>query len=67
MTFGYGTAVCPDCYDGEQPFLFFDNGYWLNRIMSRLMRQGAPRSKPFSVDPTLYYQTSVQPEIEVGE
>jgi len=39
MTFGYGATICPDCYDGEQPFLFFDDKYWLNRIMMKLLGQ----------------------------
>jgi len=29
MSFGYGEAICPDCYKGEKNFLFFDKGYWL--------------------------------------
>jgi len=36
MSFGYGEAICPDCYKGEKNFLFFDKGYWLNRIISHL-------------------------------
>jgi len=39
MCFGFGGAICPDCYDGEQPFLFFDPSYWLNRVTSRLINQ----------------------------
>jgi len=41
MSFGFGTAICPDCYQGEQPFIFFDNGYWLNRITTILLNHGA--------------------------
>jgi hypothetical protein len=33
MCFGFGTAICPGCYQGEQPFVFFDDSYWLNRLM----------------------------------
>lgn len=36
MSFGFGEAICPDCYQGEQPFLFFDESYLLNRIITRL-------------------------------
>jgi len=37
MFFGYGKTICPDCYDGELPFLFFDGGFWLNRITAQLL------------------------------
>jgi len=43
MCFGYGETICPDCYAGEQPYLFFDDGYWLNRLMARLLSTEAPR------------------------
>lgn len=38
MTFGYGTTICLDCYEGEQPLLFLNEGYWLNRLLLRLTR-----------------------------
>jgi len=31
--FGYGKAICPDCYQGETPFIFFEDP-----IMRRLIR-----------------------------
>ena len=37
MSFGFGECICPDCYGGENPFLFFDGRYWLNRLMVRLL------------------------------
>jgi len=37
MSFGFGEAICPDCYDGEQPFLFFDKSYLLNRLLILLL------------------------------
>ena len=37
MTFGYGDMTCPKCYSGEQPFYYFDDTYWLNRLMMRLI------------------------------
>jgi len=40
LTFGYGTTICPDCYEGEQPFIFLDEGYWLNRLLSLIRRGG---------------------------
>ena len=36
--FGFGEAICPDCYDGEPEFIFLDTSYWLNRIISPLIR-----------------------------
>jgi hypothetical protein len=33
MTFGYGEAICPDCYHGEKHFLIYDEKYWLNRLL----------------------------------
>jgi hypothetical protein len=33
MSFGYGEAICPNCYNGEEQFIFFDKNYVLNRIM----------------------------------
>ena len=65
MCFGYGEAICPDCYDGEQPFLFFDNSYWLNRIMARLLNHRASRLKPYSPDPILIQRNQIPHEIEV--
>lgn len=37
MCFGYGTCVCPDCYRGEQPLLFPDEAFLLNRLMARIV------------------------------
>jgi hypothetical protein len=39
MTFGYGEAICPDCYTGERQFLFHDQEYLLNRLTARLVKQ----------------------------
>lgn len=38
MSFGYGDAVCPDCFTGESSFIFLDRSYWLNRLISRVSR-----------------------------
>ena len=65
MCFGYGEAICPDCYDGEQPFLFFDDSYWLNRITARLLKHRASRLKPYSPDPILIQGNQIPHEIEV--
>ena len=36
MSFGYGEAVCPECYNNEESFLMLDESYWLNRLLLRL-------------------------------
>ncbi|MHA2169710.1 MAG: hypothetical protein ACXAB7_07430 [Candidatus Kariarchaeaceae archaeon] len=35
--FGYGECICPNCYQGESQFLFYDNTFFLNRISSKWM------------------------------
>jgi hypothetical protein len=40
MSFGYGEAICPDCYNGEPSFVFYDKSYWLNRIIAKIPNQG---------------------------
>ena len=39
MRFGYGTTICPDCHEGEQPYIFLDRSYWLNRLIDTLIRE----------------------------
>ena len=34
--FGFGEAICPDCYKADKVFIFLDKSYWLNRMLSRL-------------------------------
>ncbi len=36
FSFGFGKAICPECYAGESSFLVFDEGFWLNRLMSKI-------------------------------
>jgi hypothetical protein len=36
ITFGFGEAICPKCYSGEERFLFYDDTYWLNRIFMKI-------------------------------
>jgi len=67
MCFGFGEAVCPDCYKGEQPFIFFDSSYWLNRVTAHLLNQGAPPSERASYDPELIGPDLMPPAIEVKE
>lgn len=33
MSFGYGKAICPSCYEGENPFIYFQDP-----IMRKIMR-----------------------------
>lgn len=39
MTFGYGEMICPDCYRGEQTFLFFDQSFVLNRVLDKMVNR----------------------------
>jgi len=34
-SFGFGKMICPDCYQGEEKWLFPDMTYWLNRLLFR--------------------------------
>jgi hypothetical protein len=38
MSFGSGSCICPDCYTGEDRFLFFDGSYFLNRLLLSLIK-----------------------------
>jgi hypothetical protein len=62
MTFGYGTAVCPQCYRGEEQFIFFDQSYWLNRIMAKLVKHQEEPKEEEPYDPLLMVQ-DYMPEI----
>ena len=64
-TFGFGRAFCPDCYRGEGDFIFFDDGFWLNRLMMRFMGRGGAGPNAFDVDPALIHEVMGQPEVEV--
>lgn len=64
MTFGYGAAVCPDCYAGEQPFLFFDDRFWLNRFLMRFVAGSGSRSELKVEHSALDQPPMRQPEIE---
>ena len=64
MTFGYGAAICPECYEGEGGFLFFDGGYWLNRVLMRLLGRSGPgletRYRDAAVDNLIHKQAEVE-------
>ena len=37
MWFGYGAALCPDCYNGEEKYVWFDDSFVLNRFCNWLL------------------------------
>ncbi len=41
MTFGYGTGRCPNCFEGEGSFMRLDEGYWLNRLIQKIVVRGS--------------------------
>jgi len=43
FTFGYGTTVCSECYEGEQLIVNFDDEFWLNRMLSRLRARSSSK------------------------
>ena len=64
MTFGYGEAICPNCYNGEQPFIFLDKSYWLNRIVARFLEHEAPIPEE-DITELLLDQASIEHETEI--
>lgn len=56
MCFGFGDAICPDCYLGEQSFLTFDDSYWLNRIIIRILNLNKHQLEAASTEQTLLKQ-----------
>jgi len=54
MSFGYGKAICPDCYEGEQPFIFLDEDFFLNRIMENMFFKKARNTPKGDSDSILY-------------
>jgi hypothetical protein len=64
MSFGFGEAICPDCYSGERQFLFFDDSYLLNRIITLFLKHEAPKSEPPCHEPIII-EAGIQQEIEL--
>ena len=54
----------PRHYDGEQPFLSFDDGFWLNRVMTKILDRRESRS-PVSDDDELVLSALGSSEVEV--
>ena len=65
FTFGYGATVCPDCYRGEQPFVFFDDRFWMNRFLMRFVGQSGGQLESLDEVSVQDYPTHGEPEIEV--
>jgi len=67
FSFGFGEAICPDCYEGEPEFNYLDTSYWLNRIMIHLTRKEMSKTKTIKEDVPIETPVHVQPEIEAME
>ena len=55
--FGFGECICPDCYTNEEQILFFDKTYWLNRLVSKGLKDIQPLRQ--QTDPTSYQETAI--------
>jgi hypothetical protein len=66
MSFGYGEIICPDCYQGENQFIFLDNSYWLNKFLSRMKRIKASTDED-ELDNILLDQAVISAELDVFE
>ena len=63
MFFGYGETICPNCYEGEQPYIFFEESYWLNRIIARLLNLQSVKKPTITKIPPMLFE--MEEEIEV--
>ena len=69
--FGFGKVNCPDCYKGEEQFLFFNKSFVLNRIMMRsynfnLLPARIPTKSPYD-DPALFHEISSELDVTLQE
>jgi hypothetical protein len=69
--FGFGEVICPDCYGGEEHFLFFNSSFFLNRIMMRLCKYDSlpariPMKSPYA-DPALLHEISSELDVTLQE
>ena len=53
MTFGYGTTICPNCYNGEDKIISLDQEYWLNRLFSKIIEKEPTYKKQEEYDEIL--------------
>lgn len=65
MSFGYGTTICPNCYNGVGKIISLDQGYWLNRLLSKFIEKEPTNKKLEEYDEILlnYMQTVRNDEI----
>jgi hypothetical protein len=63
MSFGYGETICPRCYDGEKRIIFLDDGYWLNRLLSRYFGRETVLDEREEFDDVLLDHVSYPPVI----
>lgn len=63
MSFGYGETICPRCYDGEKQFIFLDDGYWLNRLLSTFFGRETVLDERDDFDEILLEHVSYSPMI----
>ena len=47
--FGFGECICPECYEDEKQFLFFDNSYILNRLLNMLQKRSTGDKYPTEI------------------
>lgn len=65
MMFGYGLAICPDCYSGEETFFLPDNTFVLNKILNIFIRKKSLNIRldiPLSLSASTYVS---DPEIKI--
>jgi hypothetical protein len=67
LSFGYGNAVCPQCFDGEDQIIFLDNTYWLNRLISRFIQPKPYPKKIDDYDEILLEQAQVSEDMEISQ
>ena len=65
MTFGYGEAICPDCYNGEKKFIFLDNTFILNRIILRSANKDKFSHEKDIIEDELYEHLLVVDDAEI--
>ena len=65
FSLGYGDVICPDCYNGETSFIFYDNTFWLNRLLTRLSPTRVFQPDAIVYKPTDTDQIESMHEIEI--
>jgi predicted DsbA family dithiol-disulfide isomerase len=66
MSFGYGEVICPDCYNGEEQFIFLDKSYWLNRFLAHLLEPKTKQQEKHLNDQPLLEEAFNQSEVEIA-